>query len=133
MRSDAQKAADKKYDQSEKGKIANTRYDQSEKCKVTAACYARTEEGKAAARRYNQTGKGKMVKVRKKVKRKRNLGYKPVNNRFPGCVGHHIDKENVLFIPEKLHRSIRHRQSDPVSMQVMNNAVYEWLCTQGIL
>ena len=150
MRSDAKKAAEKKYRQSEKGKVANVRHKQSEKCKATTACYnqskrrkvsdhhyrqsrkGKTAEARGGAR-YAQSDKGKITDARVKAKRKRNLDYKPINNWFPKSQGHHIDKENVLFIPEELHRSISHSQDDSASMKLINTAAFEWLCTQEVL
>jgi hypothetical protein len=154
MRSDAQKVAELKYRQSEKGKARDVRHRQSEKGKITKAQYLQSEKGKivnaCGNARYNQTGKGKIActlrntrydqskkgkirDARAKARRKQDLGYEPINNWFPGCNGHHIDKVNVLFIPEKLHKSISHRQSDPASMEVINAAAFEWFCTQEII
>lgn len=111
MTSDVQKKARIKYDQTEKGKIVHARRNI----------------------RYDQSEKGKIVKARIYARRKRDLGYNSHNNRFDGCEGHHLNKTDVLFIPEELHQSIRHKQSDPASMKLINDAAFEWLCTQEVL
>ena len=159
MRSDAQKAAELKYNQTEKGKKALVRYAQSEKGiatrrrhelsekrKITQAkhrqtekskirnhCYEQSEKCKATRAHYRQSGEGKIVGARIKAKRKRDLGYNPHNKRFSDCAGHHLNPEDVIFIPAELHKSIPHRQSDSELMEKINNAAFEWLCTQEII
>lgn len=130
------KVVDARYDQSEKGKVANAHYAQTEKGKIARSCYDQTEKGKATNARikayYKQSEKGKIANARAEAKRKE-LGFELINDWFSGSHGHHIDKENVLFIPAELHRSIKHAQSDSASMKLINDAAYEWLCTQEIL
>lgn len=146
MRSEAQKRAEKKYKQSEKGKATAKRYIESDKGKIKEARYSQSEKGKARLKRYGQsekgkgmharykqTKKGKIINARICAKRKRNLGYYVINNKFPGSEGHHINKDNVLFIPEELHRLNRHRLSDPEPMKVINTLAFEWLVTQETL
>jgi hypothetical protein len=137
MTSEAQRRATTKYHQTEKSRAVNVRYRQNEKGKISDARaskrYRQSEKGKSTDVRHARTEKGKITQARKYAKRKRDLGFKPMNNWFPECNGHHIDKVNVLFIPEKLHKSISHRQDDLVSMQRINDAAFEWLCTTDIL
>lgn len=146
MRSEAQKGAEKKYKQSEKGKatakryiesdkgkIKEARYRQSEKSKARLKRFRQSEKGKIMHARFRQTEKGKIINARICAKRKRNLGYNVINNQFPSSEGHHINKDNVLFIPEELHQLNRHRLSDPESMKVINTLAFEWLVTQEML
>lgn len=61
------------------------------------------------------------IKVRKSIaRRKRELGYNPLNKKFEGSVGHHINKNDIIYIPEHIHKSIPHRQDDLVSMEQIN-------------
>ena len=62
-----------------------------------------------------------------KAKRKRNFGYIPLNDKFPGSVGHHISKDCVVYIPEELHKSIPHKYNDPISMGEINILALEYL------
>ena len=71
----------------------------------------------------------KNLEIRKRVinKRKRNFGYIPLNEKFPGSVGHHISMDLVIYIPEELHKSIPHRYDDPISMGEINILALEYL------
>lgn len=65
------------------------------------------------------------------AKRKRNLGYIPINESFEGSVGHHIDTEFVVYIPEKLHLSLYpHSAISGLNMEIVNAKVFDWLLTQ---
>lgn len=76
---------------------------------------------------YNKTEAGRISVAKYQAKRKRELGYTPLNNRFDGCEGHHVDNERVIFIPSKMHRSNPHRQSDPDSMIKINRLAFDYL------
>lgn len=127
------KVAHARYDQSEGGKARSARYQQSKKGKAANTRYQQSEKGKIADAHYDQSGKGKAVDARSMTKRKRDLGFMPINSRFLGCAGHHRNEEDVLYIPAELHKSIAHRQSDLRSMKLINNAAFEWLCTQELI
>lgn len=43
-----------------------------------------------------------------------------------GWVGHHIDYDYVIFVPEELHKSISHSVTNNKNMDLINNKVYEW-------
>lgn len=73
------------------------------------------------------------MKARVSARRKRNLGFKPINDWFLGSDGHHIDKENVLFIPSELHKSIPHSQDDLESMQAINDVAFEWFYIEEVI
>ena len=68
----------------------------------------------------NNLEKTKIIANRCRARRKRNLGFIPLNKKFPGSVGHHIDKEFVIHMPEELHKSIPHSQGDLESMYKIN-------------
>ena len=54
------------------------------------------------------------------ARRRRDLGYTPVNKMEAGEVGHHVDKNLVVYIPENLHKSIVHSQKNLRSMKEIN-------------
>jgi len=54
-------------------------------------------------RQYSKTEKGREARIRGWNKRQRKLGFNPLNNWFPGSVGHHINDIDVVYIPEELH------------------------------
>ena len=61
------------------------------------------------------------------AKRKRELGYKPLNEPFEGADGHHVNKEVIIYIPTALHRSIRHNVFTGKNMEEINKLAFEWL------
>lgn len=84
-------------------------------------------------KQYYQTPNGKISRKTAIAKRKRELGYDIINKNDINnlnYVGHHLDKINVLYIPEELHNSIRHKQSDKKSMQKINSAAINWYIKQ---
>lgn len=55
------------------------------------------------------------------------FGFIPLNNcDVDGWVGHHIDYEHVIFIPEELHKSVWHSVLKNINMDIINDKVYEW-------
>lgn len=48
------------------------------------------------------------------------FGFNPLNSPFFGCEGHHIDKNDVIFIPKKLHHSVYHNQHTGQGMVEIN-------------
>jgi len=73
-------------------------------------------------RNVNWNGGRKAYKARR-----RSLGFIPLNEcDDDSWVGHHLDKKYVLYIPEELHTSIGHKQSDQTSMDVINEAAIDW-------
>lgn len=70
------------------------------------------------------------VKVKRKgydAKRRRSLGFVPINEPFEGADAHHIDKVNVFHIAEKLHRSVRHCVRTGEGMNEINAKVLDSL------
>lgn len=52
-------------------------------------------------------GGRKLTWIKAHAKR-RLLGFHPLNSPFPGCEGHHINPQDVIYIPRALHQSVRH-------------------------
>jgi hypothetical protein len=71
-----------------------------------------------------ETGKnwkgGPQVSRRKRYAKRRTLGFNPLNSPFPGCEGHHINPQDVIYMPEALHKSIYHNQYTGQGMAEMN-------------
>jgi len=65
-------------------------------------------------------------KQRHQSKRRRNLGYITLNERFKGSHGHHLDKDHVLFIPKELHRSMYHSVLGDINMEIINKIAMDW-------
>ena len=59
--------------------------------------------------------------------KRRTLGYNVINEHFDGAEGHHIDKEHVIYIPKKMHRSVYHNLERPETMESINTKVFCWI------
>ena len=51
---------------------------------------------------------------------RRGLGFVPLNEKFPKSEAHHLDKELVIYIPERLHRTNSHNVWTGVGMNDIN-------------
>jgi hypothetical protein len=75
---------------------------------------------------------GRKVASRREEAKRRGLGYVFLNEPFSGCEGHHVDNEQVINMPKKLHRSIYHRQTDGRGMAKINATAYNFLFKQEV-
>lgn len=66
--------------------------------------------------------------MRRIYARRKSFGHNPLNEKFPGSVGHHINRNDVIYIPEEIHKSIVHKQGDKVSMNKINELAINFLC-----
>jgi hypothetical protein len=73
----------------------------------------------------------------KPIKYDHPLHFIPLNKCKPGYHAHHIDRDHVIYIPEKLHNSIRHDLGKGTNMEVINNLATYYLdfalCIEGVL
>lgn len=76
---------------------------------------------------YRKTEKGKITIKRRKYKRKRGLGFIPLNLSFTGSHGHHITKNIAIFIPSFLHGAYRHNIWTGKNMKEINEVTMNWL------
>jgi hypothetical protein len=74
---------------------------------------------------------GRRVTMCKARAKRRLLGFVPLNVPLVGCDGHHIDKERVIYIPKKLHRSIYHNIWTGEGMVAINALATSWLAESG--
>ena len=70
-----------------------------------------TEKGRILLRRANH---------RCLDRRKRELGFHPLNKPFEGSVAHHIDNNNVVYMPGEIHREISHCVKTGYNMEEIN-------------
>ena len=59
--------------------------------------------------------------------KRRQLGHEFLNKPFSGSHGHHIDHNQIVFIPKEMHRSIKHSLNDDGSMADINEKVFDWM------
>lgn len=55
------------------------------------------------------------------------LGFEPINRPFPGCEGHHLDKDHVAYVPKPLHKSVPHNVWTGRNMERINALALAWL------
>ena len=75
---------------------------------------------------------GPAVSVRKANANRRLLGFVALNEYFPDSEGHHVDNDQVIYLPKALHRSVFHRQTDGLGMAQMNAIAYNYLFKQEV-
>ena len=75
---------------------------------------------------YNKTEKGKVTRQRVKARR-RDLGFKPLNNYFEGSEAHHLDETNIIYIPKEVHQSIWHCLETGENMKEINSYAMNYI------
>ena len=83
---------------------------------------------KQSVTKYRKTELGRLANTNCRLTRRTfGFNYIPLNDcREDGWVGHHIDKDYVIFIPEELHKSIYHSIIKNINIDLINDAVYNW-------
>jgi hypothetical protein len=80
------------------------------------------------SRNWQLTHPEKVRIIRRKREAKRHgLGHIELNKSFEGAVGHHIDLETIVYIPEELHKSVWHNVWTGHNMSKINKIVFEWI------
>ena len=64
---------------------------------------------------------------RHRIKRRRSLGFIPLNNPFPGSEGHHFDRYFVIYMPKEKHRSIYHSITKNTNMDKINDLAIDYI------
>ena len=85
-----------------------------------------SEATKAKIGAANWKGGAQVASLRHHAVR-RALGFIPLNMRFDGCEGHHVDKEFVIYLPRELHRSVTHNIWTGVGIDQINALALAWL------
>ena len=71
--------------------------------------------------------------LRFQTKRRRKLGFVPLNFPFTGSQAHHIDKTHIVYISKELHQSIRHNVWTGKNMSLINKKAFEWLLSSMVV
>ena len=129
------KAARRKYCEANREKVNEHlkvwRKNHREKTKATNRAWykAYPEQVKAQTKRWIESHPNQMGEIRRRSnsKRKRNLGYVPLNTYFDGSHAHHIDKDYIIYIPSELHKSISHSVLTGKNMKEINKLVLDYL------
>ena len=80
------------------------------------------EKVKKWNKQWKENNREKYLEIRKKAqnKRKRNLGFEPLNKPQEGFVAHHLNFKKVIYIPKELHQSISHNVFTGKNMHIIN-------------
>jgi hypothetical protein len=96
-------------------------YRQNHKLELAAQQKTRRDEHRpelaAKQRVYNDAHPEECCKHNAKC---RGLGFHPLNSWFDGCVQHHIDHSDVIFIAKVMHDSVRHNLKTGEGMAEIN-------------
>lgn len=65
--------------------------------------------------------------ISKQNVRRSTLGFKPLNSPFAGCEAHHINKQDIIYIPKVLHRSVAHNVWTGHNMEKINALAGQYL------
>ena len=71
--------------------------------------------------------KAHIIDIKSYNKRKRRLGFNPLNKYFEGSVAHHINKDDVIYISEENHRNIRHCLESGKNMDKINEIAMSYI------
>ena len=88
--------------------------------------------GKLGKNSPNWKGGSKLSRAKINAKRKQ-FGFNPLNNWFKDSEAHHLNLNDIIFIPKELHKSIGHSVTQNRKMKEINDAAYKWLCIQEML
>lgn len=108
------------------------RIENPEKFKENKRNYRKThtKEIKDYMKEYLKTKNGILSKKKHYHKRYRELGFISLNDweaGTPDSEGHHLDKINVIYIPEELHKSISHNVYTGKNMDTINLRAWDYL------
>jgi len=83
------------------------------------ATRAKMSVGQTGPLNNNWKGGKRVFNAKHKAKR-RELGFLPLNQSFPGSDFHHLDIDHGVFIPHTLHQSVSHDHNTGLGMEQIN-------------
>ena len=89
----------------------------------------------AHEKQWREQNKDRWHEIAKKhnSKRKRGLGFVPLNKPFEGSEAHHICLTFVIYIPREMHKSIYHNVWTGKNMDKINALAFDYLLETKIL
>lgn len=89
---------------------------------------AHPEKRTAMVKRWQNEHPDRVRRMRHRAHAKRRtLAFVPMNQPFIGSEGHHINSRDVIYIPQELHKSIKHNIWTGHNMAEINAAACNWL------
>ena len=89
-------------------------------------CEVHLKQKKKYDKQYRQTEKGKIVQKKYHAKR-REFDFIPLNSYHKGWNFHHLDEIYGIYIPEDIHKSIRHSVLKNINMDEINALAMNYL------
>ena len=122
----------------EKLKEYNKRYRQAnkEKCKEDTKRWINAHKKRKAEsnKRWSvEHPKKRREIIRKQRSKRRSLGFSPLNEPFAGSDAHHINFNDVIYIPKQVHKNISHNVFTGRNMGVINSLAYQFLLGNYII
>jgi len=65
--------------------------------------------------------------AKKHDNKRRNLGFKPLNEYSKGLIAHHIDKTYIVYIPKEVHQNISHCLETGRNMEEINRFAINYI------
>lgn len=122
-------------DHSKEIKVQNVKYykEHIEEIRAQHTKYDKehVKEIKIRKSKYGKTLKGKEILKRAIYKRQHKLGFNPLNKYFNGSEAHHINKNDVIYIPKLWHFK-GHSVIKNYNMEPINTVAFFFLLIQNI-
>ena len=93
----------------------------------TEYCKENKEKLYKQQKRYRKANPDKILERNAK---RRKLGFEPINEYFEGGEWHHINENDVICIPKKIHRSVYHVLATGQGMEEINDLAMEFMLTE---
>ena len=104
--------------------ITNKEYQIAHKEELAIKAKKRYENNK---KQVAVTGKRWRENNPEKAAKRRELGFNLLNKKFEGSVAHHINIEDVIYIPGPIHKSVSHNVRTGRNMDAINKIAVQYL------
>jgi len=113
----------------EKYKESYRRYREKNKEKIREIKRKYLQNNKDKVKAYLKKNRDKYLEHRKRNnnKRRRKLGFVPLNKPFENAEAHHINEEDVIYISKDIHRSVSHNLHTGKNMEEINKIAMQCL------
>ena len=106
-----------------KSKAAIKRFSKKENHPMYGKSFSKETKDKIGIGHWKGGPNASRARVEEK---RRNFSFIPLNDWFPGCERHHIDREFVIHIPKEMHRSIYHSVIKNINMDLINDLAIDF-------
>lgn len=93
----------------------------------TAWRTAHPQKSQECSKNWLKSTNGRLARHARTDKRRRELGNNLLNNWFEGCNRHHVTKNDIICIPEELHKACKHNHKKPETMEAINISAWSYM------